>query len=80
MDITSNRDYRILVIKFNGITHLRLFIEEYIGHNTWFKCSSDRTFKEYYIQINTKCGTEIVLEYEKEEVWKEILNILDNKL
>lgn len=76
MKIEVTATEREIVIKFNGITHLRCDRRELLGLQSWV-VNRGRLMPVYAVQIYTRCGKEIVLEYDSIEKWKKVLAGLD---
>lgn len=77
MKIEVKSTEREIFIRFNGITHFRVDRRELLGLQSW-KVNRGRATPTYAVQVYVRCGTEITLEYDNEEKWKEVLNQLDN--
>lgn len=75
INVTSDLDS--LRIYINTLIHFHLKKNEYIGMQSWIAGTKK---KRYYIEIYIREGESITLEYEKIEIWSEILNKLDENL
>lgn len=74
IDFTSEfKDIRIYI---NGILYIQFERKNFIGIQAWVEGRKNRNF---FIEIYTKYKT-IKLEYDKEEMWKTILEILDKSI
>lgn len=72
----SPKDVRIYI---DGILHLLVLRKKFIGIQSWFEFSTERTYKIYKIEIYTKNKTVLVEHYNKKS-WTTILNLLDKNL
>lgn len=67
---------REVLIKFNDITHFRVDRRELIGLQSW-SVNRGRVTPTYAIQVYTRSGVEIILEYDDVEKWRAVLAGLD---
>ncbi len=72
--ITTESLYNRIRIKIDGIIHLSIPTKGVTGIQTWQH--PDRNY--YAIELYTECGT-ILCEYQKREMWVEILKLLEEK-
>lgn len=59
-------------MKFDGITHFRCDRRELIGLQSWI-INRGRVTPVYSVQIYTRSGREIILEYDNLEKWTSVL-------
>ena len=76
MNIIVTATEREVFIKFDGITHFRCDRRELLGLQSWI-VNRGRVTPVYAVQIYTKCGRDITLEYDKFDKWREVLDKLD---
>jgi hypothetical protein len=75
--ITHIRVHRDFKIHINDVLHFNIRNEEYIGCQSWL---DGKKISMYYIEVYTKSGNNILLEYDNEEIWKNVLNLIDSHL
>lgn len=75
IEVTSTE--REVFVKFNGITHFRCDRRELIGLQSWI-VNRGRVTPCYSIQIYTKTGPVILLEYDDIEKWKAVISGFDD--
>jgi hypothetical protein len=68
----SSSDFDLL-IKFDGITHLRVSLAQLVGIQSWIQGKNN---KKYIIEYSTKTTT-IQSEYDDRNKWEQILAELD---
>jgi hypothetical protein len=74
IDFTS--DFKDIRIYIDEVLHIQFERKNFIGIQTWIEGRKNRNF---FIEIYTKYKA-IKLEYDKEEIWKTILDILDKNI
>lgn len=72
-NIEFKQDYKTWRILINGLPHLIICREGFLGIHTYYDS------EECYIEIFMRDGKGIII-HEKEENWKEILRLLDANL
>lgn len=77
MKIEVNSTEREVFVRFNGVTHLRCDRREIVGLQSWV-VNRGRVTPVYSIEIHTRCGNNIVLEYDTADKWKHVLSGLDS--
>ena len=68
--------YNALTVSFGGVTHLRLDMTKYLGHQSWRQGYGNRKFVIEF----TMAGGTITTDYDREDKWKEVLDGLDKAL
>ena len=74
--VTVQMRYNALTVSFGDITHLRLDVTKYLGHQSWRQGYGN---KKFVIEI-TMAGGIITCDYDREDKWKEVLDGLDKAL
>lgn len=77
MKIDTTATEREVFIKFDGITHFRCDRRELLGLQSWI-VNRGRVTPVYSVEIFTRCGSNIILEYDNIEKWKAVLAGLDS--
>jgi hypothetical protein len=67
---------RELFIRFNGLTHARIDRRELLGVQSW-KTNRGRETPVFSLEFYTRCGHNMLLQYDREDIWKEVLTKLD---
>lgn len=65
-----------IVVRINGVTHLRLERRHYLGHQSWLDGNDRNKFVIEY----TLVGGQITCDYDSREKWVTILDGLDRAL
>lgn len=65
-----------LFIKLNGITHFRIARREIIGYQSWL-FTKDYLVPHFEIEFYTRCGNNVILDYDRKDIWEDILSELD---
>lgn len=74
--IICTSDFKNLKIFINDILHLSIEKKNYRGLQSWI---SGSLYHNYYIELYIK-DIKIRLEYDKEDIWKTILDLLNKNL
>jgi hypothetical protein len=75
--IKITNDLHSLKIYISDLLHFNLLLTEYTGMQSWIAGTKK---KRFYIEFYLKGRESITLEYEKQEIWKSILEELDKNL
>jgi hypothetical protein len=75
MKIKAKSDSENIRIYFNNILHLRIPRDENILLQSWIKTNT----KLFYIELILPSNS-FKIEYEDENIWKEVLNLLDKHI
>lgn len=74
MKIVALHDWNYYRIDIDGITHVQISRHQYTGcFQTWFERSHQ--FK-YSIEVYLKTGIPILLEYDSQEKWMRVIEII----
>ena len=73
--ITLTHTIKDLRIYIDGILHVHLLSDRYVGMQAWIERDG-----KYCIELSVTEGKNIKMEYENVEVWKEVLKLLDKNM
>lgn len=74
--IKCERDHQALRLYINGFLHLNLQMCDYVGFQAWYEGSRKRMFS---IEFYTK-DTKILLEYDEQTTWENVLKLLEENI
>lgn len=74
--VTCTRDHQALRLYINNHCHLHLRMEDFVGFQSWYEGSKKRMFS---IELYTR-STSIVLEYDEEETWLKVIQLIDENI
>lgn len=75
--ITIKKDFRSLRIYINGLLHLDILMESYLGLQSWLEGTNNYI---YFIEFYLKGEDAIICEYDDKDIWKEILTLIDKNI
>jgi hypothetical protein len=75
MDISITHTIKDLRIYIDGVLHVHLLCDKYVGLQSWIERDG-----KYCIELSVSEGKNILMEYENKETWVAILKLLDENL
>lgn len=76
-DITITRTIKDIRIYIDGILHVHLLSDRYVGMQSWI--DGDK-HKVYYIELTVSKGKNIVMTYQTKQTWLDVLELLDKNM
>lgn len=75
--VTAYRDWQCLRLYINGLLHFQILMENHDAMQSWLEGSFSSI---YCIEFYRKVGDPILLQYDNEDTWKDVLKLLDKHL
>ena len=72
--LLSDREF---FLHFNGQTHLRLPQSEFLGLQSWVVTHGPVDGGSFKVEVYTRSGAAILLEYDRREIWDDVLRAFD---
>jgi hypothetical protein len=70
--VVSENQVKVLI---HGLPHIVLRQSEFVGFHAWIDgYANEKYFIKFYLKTNS-----IEVEYDREEIWKEVLQLLNSK-
>jgi hypothetical protein len=73
--VTLSHTIKDLRIYIDGILHVHLLSDRYVGMQAWIDGS-----RKYCIELTVSEGKNIKMEYENKQTWLDVLELLDENM